>query len=503
MNQNVENVMTTITKPSVEDEASKNEMMKALYDATQMRPRPEDVAALVQSALEGKPLVTSDERLVIGRAASKSAKHLGWKFSSMLQDFVRPKSGAANTLGIASKVLNIPIEPITAVDAMNPDKLRRFAHALGHVIAKGHESVKLTREQRHAIGMYKNARWYNKRWRLLCRLERKIDRLAFNQRRYLFTRVANSGLAVEISKDDLTSDLDTACFIAYYSSRMSLRSTFTNTSQVRAFDEVAEVLLKRCEANPNARWYLIAHVLPDERVMKHLDARAKGELLGRWWELLVDMADMLHGVFKTQDFKLETMIVSSGNDSSTWNAVAGAWNKAREQWFSILHAMHMESMLDVLCPGKVMRLMAADVARWHASSGGDVHPDTKVWAILPPPWLVVRGVERCTADMVMIACNAVGKRKEDREKLRASWTGPKSDRTPVPFTPTPELVHGVEISSPSLALALRKAGVFSGKEIKDYGHDPEMEGHVIRDQTGAAIRVEEVSKSVARGKRRA
>lgn len=486
----------TITKPSVQDEAHKNEIEKALFDATQMRPRPEDVAALVLTALEQQPLATPNERLVIARAASRSAKHLGWKFSSMMQDFARPKSGAAKTLATASTVLNIPIPVLSAVDAMDPVKLLRYAQALGHVIAKGagETARKRTREERVAIGIFKNARWYNKRWRILCRLEKKIARLAFNQRRYLFTRVANSGLAVEISQKDLTADLDTACFIAYYSSRMSLRSTFTNTSQVRAFDEVSEALLKRCEANPNARWDLIAHVLPDQRVLTRLTDGQKGSLLGRWWSLLTDMADMLHHVFKTQSFKLDTMIVASGNDSSTWNAVAGSWNKAREQWFSLLHAMRMESMLDALCPGKVMRLMAADVAHWHAASGGDVHPDTKVWALLPPPWAVVRGDTPCTKSMVLDACERA------RIVSSASWVGPKLDRKAVAFTPTPELVHGVVISSPSLALALRKAGVFSGKDMKDHAVPA---SHVIRDEHGAAIRVEEVSKPVARRERRA
>ena len=34
------------------------------------------------------------------------------------------------------------------------------------------------------------------------------------------------------------------------------------------------------------------------------------------------------------------------------------------------------------------------------------------------------------------------------------------------FTPTPELVHGVAVSSPTLAHALRRAGVFSGKPLR-------------------------------------
>jgi hypothetical protein len=42
-----------------------------------------------------------------------------------------------------------------------------------------------------------------------------------------------------------------------------------------------------------------------------------------------------------------------------------------------------------MCPGKVLRLMAADVAWWHRQSGGGLHQDTAVWKELP---LAVGGV---------------------------------------------------------------------------------------------------------------
>jgi hypothetical protein len=35
------------------------------------------------------------------------------------------------------------------------------------------------------------------------------------------------------------------------------------------------------------------------------------------------------------------------------------------------------------------------------------------------------------------------------------------------FTPTPELVHGIDVGSPVLAAVFRKAGVFSGKFAKN------------------------------------
>ena len=452
----------------------------ALYAATQRRPRPEDVAELVLEALGDRPAVDPRERALLDKAAAHSLRRMGYALSSMAADFARPSSGIAKTATTAASLFGIAAPD--AIDAMDPEKMTAFLVEAGKVIAKSHGASsladKLTKTERRALGLFKTTRWYNKRWRLLCRMEKKMQRLLFNQRRYLFTRVGKSGLAVEIPRADFVEDLGTACFIAYLSARMSLRSTFTNTSQVKAFDEVAEVLLKRCEASATTRWDLIAHVLADARVLARLSDEARGVLLGRWWELLTEMADLLGEIHGKSAFDRSTMIVSPGNDSSTWNQVAGGWNKAREQWISLLHAMGLETVLDAVCPGKVMRLMAADVARWHLATGGGVHPGTKVWAALPPPWDAVRGLAPCGRALVEDACRAAGVKPED-------WTGPKTAGAAVAFTPTPELVHGVSVSSPALAETLRRAGVFSGKGTK--GPLPAV--HVVRDAVGAALHV--------------
>jgi len=216
------------------------------------------------------------------------------------------------------------------------------------------------------------------------------------------------------------------------------------------------MLLAKCEADRETRWDVIACVIPQERVLKRLSDDQKGRLLGAWWSLLNDMADMLKTVADSSDFDRKRMVVHRGNDSSTWNQVAGGWNKARENWVSVLHALGMEGLLNEVCPGKVMRLMAADVVAWH---GGEVHPDTKVWADLPAPWEVVRGEKSCTRPFVEFVCSTHNVKPE-------GWTGLKKDQAPVEFRPTPELVHGVSVSSPFLAVALRRAGVFSGKFLK-------------------------------------
>jgi hypothetical protein len=113
-----------------------------------------------------------------------------------------------------------------------------------------------------------------------------------------------------------------------------------------------------------------------------------------------------------------------------------------------------------MCPGKVPRLIAADVAFWHRRSGGGLHEDTAVWKELPRPWEVITGEENCPKSLVDDVCA-----KHGLDPVKSGWSAPRPGRTVERFTPTPELVHGVVVASPLLASVLRKAGVFSGKTV--------------------------------------
>jgi hypothetical protein len=219
--------------------------------------------------------------------------------------------------------------------------------------------------------------------------------------------------------------------------------------------------MKRCTESGTANWYAIAHVYPEPTVVAHLDDVQKGRLLGVAYDMMHDCTELLRELWRAGGIDAAEMIVQRGNDSTTWNLTAGAWNKIRETWLSMLHAMGMEGILDEMCPGKVMRLMAADVAYWHRMSGGAVHPDTLVWAALPRPWDVLSGEARCGRQMVIDECTKYGV-----EWKKSGWVlyAPPKDNV-AKFEPTPELVHGVVVSSPTLAASLRKLGVFSGKEV--------------------------------------
>jgi hypothetical protein len=172
------------------------------------------------------------------------------------------------------------------------------------------------------------------------------------------------------------------------------------------------------------------------------------------------------------------MIVQRGNDSSTWNITAGAWNKAREAWIGVVYALGLDELLESQCPGKVLRLMAADVAVWHRVSGGELDPDTAVWAALPLPWEVLSGEAECSRSRVEEVCARFGV-----NPVKKGWISPRPGRQVQEFRPTPELVHGVTVASPELGRVLRSAGWFSGKP----GRGVPGKVEVIRDEHGFAL----------------
>ncbi len=289
-------------------------------------------------------------------------------------------------------------------------------------------------------------------------MERKRLRVIREQVKRSLTLASKSRLASRL-KSDQFRDTNTACFIAYYVARCNLRSVFTNQSQARPFDEICDMLLKRCHSSESTDWTAIAHVLPDADVLKNVSAEDRGRLLGDYFAVMQSAAELLREVWDQSNISRETMVVRRGNDSTTWNVTAGAWNKIRSGWFSLLFSLGLDEWIESMCPGKVLRLMAADVAAWHRASGGDLHADTGPWCDLPLPWEVLRG-QPCPKSRVLEIC-----RKWRVDPVKSGWVAPPPDRKVARYSPTPELVHGVEVSSPQLAALLRSLGVFSGTSI--------------------------------------
>jgi hypothetical protein len=431
-----------------------------LHRSLSTRETPESVAARVETAL-GADIPPGTAALIKHVVGGSLQARFAW--SSMSRDFAQ-----AVTMDTQIDTARALARDFLARDlprAAELDDLEAFIGEFSALIgrapgARSFAGDRLNRAGRRQAGLTLSRRRYDKMFRLASRLEDRLGRLRRATSRRALALIAKSGLAAEIRREDLAELPWTASFLAYYAARMKLRSEFTISGQQKAFDELSAALLSGCAAHEQANWFAIAHIFPREDVLDRLTPAEKGALLGRWYAKLVEIADLLARTHETNRFNLDTMIVKPGDDSSTWNTFAGAWNRARDHWIALVAALGMERMFDALLPGKVMRLMAADVAAWHRRAGGGLHPDTAVWRELPKPWLVLSGASVCTRDMIEGACTRHGV-----DPRQSGWSAPRPRTAVAVFRPTPELVHGVSVENPYLADMLRRLGAYSGKPL--------------------------------------
>lgn len=428
-----------------------------LYGSLAKRETPEAVAARVCEALGA---AAPAEARRIARAGTK--RRFGW--SSMSNRFrgadpMDRQVAKARELAHAFLDHQLPgADDVAELDA--------FIDHFNALIGKARDQnsfrfARLDRKARAEWGLTLSRRRYDKLFRLAARLEARLVRYKRALATHELVLISKSGHVGDLTPADFEGRAWTASFVAYLSARMKLRSEFTISGQQRAFDQLAARLLEGCERREDANWFAIAHVFPREDVLARLTDAQKGALLGRSYGVLTRTAERLQNAHEQSGIDLETMIVKRGNDSSTWNTFAGAWNRARESWIALVTAVGMTRTFDALLPGKVMRLMAADVAAWHRVTGGELHPDTKVWRDLPKPWLVLAGKAVCTKAMIDDACARHGV-----DPMKSGWSAARPRTAIAEFRPTPELVHGVEVENPYLAHFLRKLGAFSGKELK-------------------------------------
>lgn len=440
------------------------QLLRELHASLALRKRPEDVARLIQDlhAAQSTDLDEATEAAV-AQAAEHSLRNVWHGYTSMLEDFARPV-GAQRQLARAARLFtNVPELPDSAGDdpAQIEAAIRRAGESIGRAYGQNDFGMdRLDRAERTAAGIGEvSKRQYNKRFRLLRRMEGKLARLIHEQRRREVTMTGKGALAHALPYDLFAADPDTAAFIAYVTARGYMRSVFTNGRQRQVYDQVAEALFQRLRAYPERTcWYAVAHVHPTAEVLAAVSDDNLTALLVRWNGFLRQVADQLEDAWNRHPLERDTMIVRRGDDSSTWNQAAQAWNAARAHWFALLTELGQENILDQICPGKVPRLMAADVAYWHRMSGGGLHPDTYIWAELPLPWDVLRGQEQCPRSLVEAVCA-----RHRVDPVAGAWTAPRPAAEAVAFRRTPELVHGVAVADPLMASALRSAGIFSGK----------------------------------------
>jgi hypothetical protein len=417
----------------------------SLFATLHQRQRPEAVAKLILD-LQGKDM-TPAQRGLLGKAAK--ARHWSYMVDEFRQAVVPERQVKSLAREFEAEPESFAFEDLESYLALVAREIKAKPEALDF------KKDRLNRAERKKARIGRiHKRAYNRRFRLLRRFSKKL--VTYRQQIAICDamQVAKSGLATRISRSAFNVSHEAQAFIAYYVARGNRRSVFTNVGQESAFDDIAEMLLGRVESG----WFAVAHAFPDRRVIEHLSARQKTQLMLLALDELRKLAELLRQAWQGTQFDRAQMIVKRGDDSSTWNALAGAWNLSRKAYFSMLAAMGAEDMVESCCPGKVMRLMAADVAYWHRQSGGDVDPGTKVWALLPPPWEVLSGTAVCGRAEVEKACKVNGINPYD-----TGWLLQVREAKAVAFVPTPELVHGVAVSTPALAKVLKKAGWFSGK----------------------------------------
>ncbi|MER7564037.1 hypothetical protein ABTZ93_13840 [Streptomyces sp. NPDC097941] len=439
------------------------QLLRELHASLTLRKRPEDVARLIQDmyAAQGTDLDAATDT-ALAKAAQHSLRNLWHGYTSMREEFAWPVGAQRQLARAASLFANLPELPGSAGDdpARIEEVIRRAGEEIGRSYGQNDFGMdRLDRAERTAAGLGEiSKRQYNKRFRLLRRMEAKLARLIHEQRRREVVITGKGALAHALPYEVFAADPDTAAFIAYFTARGHMRSVFTDGRQRQVYDEVAEALFRRLRPE-DACWYAIAHVHPTAEVLAQVSDQDLTRLLVRWNGFLRQVAGLLEDAWNRHPLERETMIVRRGDDSSTWNQAAQAWNTARAHWFALLTELGQDEILDRVCPGKVPRLMAADVAYWHRMRGGGLHPDTHVWAELPLPWEVLRGEKQCPRSLVEAVCA-----RHRVDPMAGAWTAPRPTAEAVAFRRTPELVHGVAVADPLMASALRSAGVFSGKE---------------------------------------
>lgn len=415
----------------------KQEQLKKLYSSLQERWRPEDVLVCL-----------SEMGLWEGGRVRKT--YMSQKFSSAVVPYSQIKT--------ASELF--PSIPVPRV--YTTDELLIYCNRIFKKLQMEEENSSFLRrvqQKENRSKEFKSHRAYNKRVRFALRFKEKIKAFQKNQIVEDFTHIAKSRLAHKITYKDFSKDINTAALVAYLTARLNRRSTFTWGKQEKAYDQIAKSLYDRLDKKAN--WYPIAMIDPTKENMSKLTKRQLGKLIGTSFETMRTAASILEDLASDPNSKynLDTLIVRRGNDSSTWNAAAGAFNKARDIWITAMLASGLGDVFEKFMPGKALRLMAADVAYMHLHYGsGDLDDDTKVWKNLPFPWDVISGEKNCNREMIIKAC-----REANVSSMRGwiGWEGPR----PVEITkPTPELVHGVVVTSPEIAKILRKNGYFSGKK---------------------------------------
>ncbi|MFC8454369.1 hypothetical protein [Kitasatospora sp. NPDC057223] len=404
-----------------------------------------DPAAVARLVRELLPAPTPDEAVWLDRAGRRT-------FARTSGPAPRPV-GAGRQLAVAGALFGTVGE---AGGADGPEQVARAVRLGGREIgrepgAAGFRDGRLNREARAEAGLGGlSKRQYNKRFRLLQRLEAKQAVLDVAERERRAAALAESGLLPLLDAARPTGDLGTACLIAFQAARRRSGGALTGWLSWWAGRRVTELLLARLAASPGTDWWALAHVHPVREVLARLTEHQQGRLVGRWSAGLRETAVLLERAYGRCSVEPAAMFARPGDDAYAWNLAAKAWNAARAQYLEVLAALDAQEVLDAVCPGQVPVLDVIDPESWRGWVGDKGFREIEVWAGLPLPWQVVAGTQACPGELVALVC-----RRHGVDPVRAGWTIRGAGRGAAGSRLTEVFVAGVAEGDAVLAHALR------------------------------------------------
>ena len=219
--------------------------IEKLYQTLKQLKRPEDVAEMILELLNNE--LSPKEKGFLQKIKEPSLKRIIEKYASLHQKFGEDK-GIKEEIQRAINIFELEIEE--TADEDEGRVIDNFIKNVSNHIYKefGQNNFKenrLNKEEREILDLAISKRKYNKKWRLLQRLEKKLRRYQKKFGEVEFKEVMEKGIFHSLSFEEFSTDLNIACFIAYYNARINLKNIFSE-HQIKAFDNTSNMLLTRC-----------------------------------------------------------------------------------------------------------------------------------------------------------------------------------------------------------------------------------------------------------------
>lgn len=215
------------------------QLLRELHATLALRKRPEDVAQLIQDlyVAHGTDLDPATEA-ALAKAAEHSMRNLWHGYTSMLEDFAKPVGAHRQLARAESLFASVAELPESAGD--DPVQIEAVIRRAGEEIRRAYGQNdfgmdRLNRAERADAGLGEmSKRQYNKRFRLLRRMEAKLARLIHEQRRREVTMTGKGVLAQALPYELFAADTDTAAFIAYVTARGYCAASLPTAGSVRS-----------------------------------------------------------------------------------------------------------------------------------------------------------------------------------------------------------------------------------------------------------------------------